>query len=569
MNDKNSYFNKYLYSREFDYCKTSDASELLFAVDFLCENIGYQSDHGKKHMRVVFCDLYSCCAFTPERYIGVSLDPGNYDVHSRYNPNSFGYRGLRQVINGLVKHGYLEIQKGYFNRNNDYNDGFRTRIRATRKLHDVFSQFAITGEMIKSHPNTEVLVQKGETDKKTVCRKDMNGVIRERKLNIAPLVEYDSEHKVRKAVRNKIIKYNKMLALTYIDINVRGFKLSKKRKNDIYIDLSEKLVRRIFNNNKWNQGGRFYGGWWQRVPSELRGRIIINGHQVAEIDYSGMHVHIMYAMVGLKMRDLGKLPYIVKKGDDPENIRPFMKKLLLTSVNCDSDRSCIWEVMKDWKRNPEDYPDIKIQESKYKYLKALLERIKAYHPDIKEFINNKIGLKAQYIDSEIACCAITELTQKGIPVLGVHDSFVCMDIHEQEVLQAMKNAYINVINSKVAKAQGVTINVTQEDVETDLSTLIERVTPESVPNAIRVINKLTKPGYEILAESTKHQENSKLVIYDDLVSTELREIHRRVLKEDKELYERHTKYKTEGKTTFCETVRVTSKQELQENVKRT
>ncbi len=569
MNDKNSYFNKYLYSREFDYCKTSDASELLFAVDFLCENIGYQSDNGKKHMRVVFCDLYSCCAFTSERYIGVSLDPSNYDVHSRYNPNRFGYRGLKQVIDGLVKCCYLEIQKGYFNRNNEYNDGFRTRIRATQKMHDVFKRFAITGEMIVHHPNTEVLILKGKTEKKKVCRKDMNGVMRERKVNIAPLVEYNSDHKVRNAERNKIIRYNNLLARTYIDINVRGFRLSKERKEDIYIDLSEKLVRRIFNNKKWTQGGRFYGGWWQRIPGELRGRIIINGHPVVENDYSGQHVHIMYAMVGKKMRDLGKLPYIVKKGEDPENIRPFLKKLLLTSVNCQSDRTCIREVMKDWKRNPEDYPNVNIRGSKYKHLKKLLERIKTYHPDIEKFINKKIGLKAQYIDSEIACTAITELTKKEIPVLCVHDSFVCMENHEQEVFQAMKDAYINVINSKVAKTQGVTINVTQEDVETDLSTLIERVTPERVPNAIRVINKLTKPGYEILAESTKHQENSKLVIYDDLVSTELRETHRRVLKEDKELYERHTRYKTKGKTTFCETVKVTSKQELQKNVKRT
>jgi hypothetical protein len=69
MDDKNNYFNKFLYSREFDYCKTSDASELLLAVDFLCEKIGYQSEYGKKHMKVVFCDLFSCCAFTPERYI--------------------------------------------------------------------------------------------------------------------------------------------------------------------------------------------------------------------------------------------------------------------------------------------------------------------------------------------------------------------------------------------------------------------------------------------------------------------------------------------------------------------
>jgi hypothetical protein len=83
-----------------------------------------------------------------------------------------------------------------------------------------------------------------------------------------------------------------------------------------------------------------------------------------------------------------------------------------------------------------------------------------------------------------------------------------------------------------------------------------------------VISKLTKPGYEILAENTKHQDKSKLVIYDNLVSKELMETHRRVLKENKELYKRHTTYKNERKNTFNETVIIRTKREHREKDKK-
>ena len=33
--------------------------------------------------------------------------------------------------------------------------------------------------------------------------------------------------------------------------------------------ISNKFVRRIFNNGTFEEGGRFYGGWWQRIRWKL------------------------------------------------------------------------------------------------------------------------------------------------------------------------------------------------------------------------------------------------------------------------------------------------------------
>ena len=36
------------------------------------------------------------------------------------------------------------------------------------------------------------------------------------------------------------------------------------------IDLTKRTLARIFSNNSFKEGGRFYRGWWQNVPSEYR-----------------------------------------------------------------------------------------------------------------------------------------------------------------------------------------------------------------------------------------------------------------------------------------------------------
>ena len=54
--------------------------------------------------------------------------------------------------------------------------------------------------------------------------------------------------------------------------------VSKKRRKDdrpVFVNVShhDKFVRRIFNNSSFADGGRFYGGWWQRIDGEHRKNI--------------------------------------------------------------------------------------------------------------------------------------------------------------------------------------------------------------------------------------------------------------------------------------------------------
>ena len=65
------------------------------------------------------------------------------------------------------------------------------------------------------------------------------------------------------------------------------------------LDFSRVQLRRIFSRGSLEKGGRFYGGWWQSIPSLYRPHIRINGKKTTEMDFSSMALRIVYAMEGM------------------------------------------------------------------------------------------------------------------------------------------------------------------------------------------------------------------------------------------------------------------------------
>jgi hypothetical protein len=107
------------------------------------------------------------------------------------------------------------------------------------------------------------------------------------------------------------------------------------------INLANKTVRRIFNKSSFSYGGRYYGGWWQNIPSELRKYIILNRDYTVEIDYSGLHIYLLYALKGINFADLAIEPYLYPKEKDPLNLRKIIKTMTLAAINSKSKEECI------------------------------------------------------------------------------------------------------------------------------------------------------------------------------------------------------------------------------------
>jgi hypothetical protein len=87
----------------------------------------------------------------------------------------------------------------------------------------------------------------------------------------------------------------------------RRSKTEEERQKNEPINLSNRTLRRVFNRGSFEMGGRFYGGWWQNIPSAYRSVITINGYRTVEADYSQFHPNILYHLKQAKLTGEGCL----------------------------------------------------------------------------------------------------------------------------------------------------------------------------------------------------------------------------------------------------------------------
>ena len=79
-------------------------------------------------------------------------------------------------------------------------------------------------------------------------------------------------------------------------------------------DLTAKSLHRVFNDGRWDHGGRLYGGHWEYAPKARRKLLTINGEPTAELDFKALHPRLLYGRLGLEM---ASDPYELEIGGQP------------------------------------------------------------------------------------------------------------------------------------------------------------------------------------------------------------------------------------------------------------
>ncbi|MHB9011921.1 MAG: hypothetical protein ACYC49_06815 [Ignavibacteriaceae bacterium] len=192
---------------------------------------------------------------------------------------------------------------------------------------------------------------------------------------------------------------------------------------------------RVFNNGKFDQGGRFYGAEYQRLPDEKRGTILIGGKEVIEADYSAFHVRMLYHMEGI---DYQGDPYDLFQSD--KVMRLFVKILTNIAINSQTKATSIGAFRKllDKPQNIEmknEFENRKVKAG------SIYDLISSTHKDINKYLGTGYGIHLQFMDSEIAADVLTYFTSKNIPCLCVHDSFIVTRNHRNELVDVMKYFY--------------------------------------------------------------------------------------------------------------------------------
>jgi hypothetical protein len=217
------------------------------------------------------------------------------------------------------------------------------------------------------------------------------------------------------------------------------------------------------NGERLIYGGRFYSygkNHFQSLSQDERKTICFNGEASCELDYSSLHISMLYAMAGHQL-DVPAYGFLGKEN------KTICKKMLLVAINCSSERELknamnniieklkkkTFKEMKDW--------EIKffIAWTKIKpdWIE-LLQRFKEYHKIIAEDICNpehKIcnGLILQNKDSQIIMDVIAHFIEKGIPCLPIHDSVIVPLQHKEELREVMETAYSKHMNGFKCKVE--------------------------------------------------------------------------------------------------------------------
>ena len=444
MEDMNG-IRDYEHSRPLDVHRWSDHPEVNAFVDRIYKEHIHQSGTNtnirKKRLKVVLLDLYVAWSDDPHLNIDVHMSSNAYSDgtvsgkgQSRYNALNIKVSTI-DVVHRLHICGLIGLRDGW---RDVTGKGFLTRIWAAEPLIEMFMDAAF-GYSDIGYPE----------NKATVILRDEN------KRNI----EYE-DTLVTKRMHDLLLRYNRLLERTFVDIPSLdqprielGDKENRKRnKKPVFVNITHhgKFVRRVFNNGTFDDGGRFYGGWWQRIDGSYRKDIRMNNVPTVEIDYSSLHVILAYTEVGIDYWDTTSAdPYDlpVRGVNNPDHCRAITKLLFLLGFNA-SDEQSLFEAFRnelDYTAYPYSFPDDVLSE--------LLRGIKDRHPKISHLICSGAGLRLMNLDAKMCEYVIEKFVELDTPILTIHDSFVVPLGTERELDKVMKDAFEHVTFKSKVKAK--------------------------------------------------------------------------------------------------------------------
>ena len=411
----------------------------------------------KKHLKVVLLDLYVAWLTDEKLNIAINMTRDFYSnnfgaVTSRYNELHISAKTI-DVINVLRSVGMSDDEKDYakeigfydqgligfkkgIEAQEGFDSGFVSRIWATPKLIKMFEESAFSQFMIHSHRDREVLVMKDE---------DKN------------LIDYVADDK-NKEMAFVVRQYNELLERTFIDIGEANsptltIKKSSGSKNPdkphyVHITHNGKFTHRVFNDSSWQKSGRWFGGFWQRINSDLREKILINDEDTVELDFSSLHVILAYANEGIdywKDHDVDPYSIPVEGIENHKASREAIKKLLLLGLNAPND-----EVLFPAFRQEFDYSHLGGKAFKFEnsVLSKMLDSIKARHPQIAHQLGKDVGKTLMNLDGQIVDFVIKRFLDSNTPILSVHDSFIVPWSQRDKLASAMQDAFASVTDNK-------------------------------------------------------------------------------------------------------------------------
>lgn len=338
--------------------------------------------------------------------VSVPLNKNEYGLNNRYTPRNMTYKPFKAAYDGLRNCGYIAVVYDGFNFSN--GDAAQTRITATDKLLKL-------SKPLLDDTQFRFIYRKPEQPEESIILKD--GQKKKTPYTDTPFTLRARE---RLAFINNVLSGHSY-GLDLSPAQEKELNSWLARSDQPYVDFAAVQLQRIFNNGSFEQGGRFYGAWWQNFPKALRKCITIDGKSTAELDYSQLHISMMYAELGLPVPEKA---YFIH----PKVSRAVSKE----AVNALISASGI--------PNPVD--GFSEEDAGVSWLE-FIDLIKAKHsPLVKaDMLLKGYGLKLQCEDAALAESIMLYFAEQDVPCLCLHDGFLIQSDKATALMTIMKDCY--------------------------------------------------------------------------------------------------------------------------------
>ena len=337
------------------------------------------------------------------------------------------------ALNSLQNFGYLkEVSKGRYNRDGKGPIGTMTKYAATKKLLDLFDPEQQIQTLFIPKPKRETIILKAPNENAAIGNEAALSDWEDTPVTIKMRenLELINENILRHWYDLYIADETYDLLLKEIAQRRRRSKTEEKRQKNEPINLSNRTLRRVFNRDSFEMGGRFYGGWWQNIPSAYRSVITINGYRTVEADYSQFHPNILYHLKQAKLT--GEDAYERILGSEH---RDLSKQIFNACLNSSYETD----------RPPKG---MKISHTGFKW-REIKERLRKAHPQIEDAFFTDQGMSLQFYDSQMAEHVMLAFAKDKKPILPVHDSFLVLEDDQALLLERMKTAYEQVLGKDI------------------------------------------------------------------------------------------------------------------------
>lgn len=408
----------------------------LFREDDVCA--GTKCKKAQKAVQVLALALYKAWEDSPSKYVTVSRNNNDYSGAGGFAGLGVTAATMSNAMDLMERHGYLEIIKG--DRHWNSKNRRQTRIRALPKFLQVIQDVTHPERNLERLISEDVRRYESASSRPRIILKDENK---------KPVLITRMPAHIRES-ENLLKRYQKLLDKTSILLPEQG-----------EIPLYDRFQYRVFNNSRFDHGGRLYGGAWQQCRSNVRKDIKIDHQKTVEIDLKATFPVLIYHQCGIdywnevKLNSLKKINqyepyYLAGFTDHPElgkSYRNALKIIFGALVFYKHTKSSIRNIENtlasrikeelDKKKLTQDEADA-INANKRSLVTQLIQK----HERIKDqFYCMDTGMHAMYLESEVTLKIIEKLLDKKILVLTVFDSYIVRQQDEGELLDAIVNQY--------------------------------------------------------------------------------------------------------------------------------